>query len=286
MRKISIFGILIIGVLASVFALNYMVRGANPPAVYTGTYLLRDWKLTNEELVTLGQENPFSQPITIPNQEAEGTVTYCCAYYADDVNINADINKDGKINSVDYYFVEQSYGCEQGQSCWEQSLATETCWFTYAGRDFQDVNNDCFIDQTDIDLARNTYWGQATNPTDPTCDTKPQCRADVNKDGTVDIKDVMLLSAKNGKVADKFVNYANVKKKMSDTNSDGKIDVKDVYAIGKNYGFDTVKRKCFDTALQYVSGWTYKASATCPIGSPYYITVTYQYYPAGRYSPT
>jgi len=257
MRIVKILAVLALGITILTLALNYFVSAATVTAV-SGYLILLDQKVSENDYLYLG-EKEFSTIIYLPSTNAEGIVTYCVFTFPEGVNENADITRDGKIDYADVYLLTQAYGCKKDQPCWNESFKFEQCYFTYSGRRFQDPSRDCYINETDTKIV-SKHYGKKTEPYSASCEMDESCRADVNKDGKVDIFDVVLLGANFNRYANEFVNYAQIKKSNCDLNKDGEVDIFDVVILSINFGQVANEQKCYTQSLTNLGDYKYKVS--------------------------
>ena len=230
----TLLAILALGIAIAALAINYLVR-ANPGITAVSGYLiLMDQKVSQNDYQVLGMKD-FSTIIYLPSSNAEGIVTSCSFVFPEGVNESADITKDGRIDYADLYLVAQAYGCTDTQPCWNEAFTMEQCYFTYSGRRFQDPSRDCYINDTDLNLVKEHY-GETTNPSSASCDLDEACRADVNKDG--------------------------------------KIDIMDVAIVAINYGYAATEQKCTTSDLENLGGNRYRVRARGR--GLYYVGVSYR----------
>jgi hypothetical protein len=251
--------VLIVSIIV-VTVFGYLARAVTPQTI-SGYMVLMDQKVSSSEYSVLGVKN-FESIIYLPSGEAEGTVTSCSFTFPLGVNEKADITKDGRIDAVDVYLLSKAWFCAQSNTtCWEEPFNVEECYFTYSDRQFKDPTRDCKIDQDDVDLIRKCWWN-ITNPLDPSCDKVECCRADVNKDGKVDVLDLGIIGINLNTYAGIYKDYRNIKKKDADLNGDGRIDGGDLGLIGKDYGQTATEQTCKTEPLEFVSGnrWRVRAS--------------------------
>lgn len=252
----NIWVILIASAFIIISVFGYSVKAAAGQYV-SGYMVLMDQKVSTSEYSVLGVKN-FESIIYLPGESGEGIVTSCSFTFPSGVNEKADVTKDGRVDAVDIYLMSESFGCLSTNSCWNEAFNLEECYFTYADRQFKDPNEDCKIDQTDINLVSACY-GKTTNPYGKTSECYKE---DVNKDGKVDGKDVAIVSKNLGNYADTFKDYRTIYKRDLDLSDDGKIDGRDTSIVAKEYGQTATEQTCKTTPLEYVIGnqWRVRVS--------------------------
>lgn len=218
----------------------------------------------------------FTTVALLPSDDCDGVVTSCSYNFPEATNAKEDINGDGIIDYTDLYFVLNSFGCTNANpTCWSESIKKEDCYFTYSGRTFKDPSGDCHITQADDVQAVLDQFGKTnTKVTDPSCDLDSICRADLNKDGKVDMYDVALISANVGRWADVFVNYGYIKKGNSDVNSDGKISMDDIVEVAGHLGITASEQKCTTSSMTALGNRQYQVTASGK--GLYFVSLSYR----------
>jgi hypothetical protein len=247
----------------------YSVR-SSIVGVATGDIILRDQSYMRQEFVNINNE-AFSNIINLPAGNCTGTVNYCAVVYKSGVNAKADMNGDGIIDVTDAEILDKAFGCQIGQTCWNQPI--EQCYFTLSGRKFKDPTRDCKFDSNDTALITDNMGNTDTLAGKSGCDDNDACKADINQDGVVNILDSIIASDLMGKNADTFVRLAN-SMSQADINGDGKVDMSDAILLGNNYNQNAIEQRCFNTPLTYISGNQYGVNIPT-MKAPYYISVTY-----------
>ena len=269
MLKYKNIWIILIAVLVVLTVISvYLVRGATTAKVVSGYIVLMDQKVLTSEFSQLGVKN-FESIIYLPSGDGEGSVTSCSFTFPTSADEIADVTKDGKVDAADVYLASLSYGCrkEDPNGCWEQTFNIQECYFVYSDLQFKDPNRDCKIDINDVNSASKCY-GQITSPFSTTCEDTECCRADISKDGKVDVIDVALLASKLDSYANVYKNYASLKKKDLDITGptpgvpDGRVDVRDVAIVAKNYGQTASEQKCRTNPLENIGENKWKVSVS------------------------
>jgi Ca2+-binding EF-hand superfamily protein len=246
--------ILTVAAIILVLAFTYLARGAGS-TTYTGSITLVDHAASQSDFTIFTPES-YSHIIYLPTSNCEGSVTTCSFYFPTGVDAKYDVTKDGRIDSADLMALSLSYGCDNTQPCWNQVISFTDCYFDYKNRRFRDPNRDCVINQTDVNLVGN-YYGQTT----PVCDSSDLCNADINKDGKVDLYDLVLLAKKMNTAADE-VNTYTIRESDLDFNGDGKVSLSDLALLAKVYGSVAEQQRCDTEPLVHVDGNKYEASAS------------------------
>jgi hypothetical protein len=249
-------------VLASIYAV--LGRSTMTPGESGGYMIMMDQKVSESDYNSLGYKS-FTTTALLPSDDCEGVVTSCSFNFPENIGSKEDINGDGIIDYTDLYFAVKSYGCRSGQTCWTDSIQQEDCYFTYSGRTFKDPypspDKDCHITQDDIQAVADQFGKINDKVTDSNCDLYPVCRADLNKDGKIDIYDVALVSANLGRWADVFVNYGFVKKSDANVNGDVIVDISDIATIAKHLGTKASQQKCTTSTMTALGNRQYQVTA-------------------------
>lgn len=258
MRIVKILAVLVLGIAILASALNYYFAKAASITAVSGYLILLDQKISESDYLYLG-EKELSTIIYLPSTNADGMITYCVFTFPEGVDEKADITKDGRIDYADAYLLSQAYGCQKHQACWNESFKLEQCYFVYSGRRFQDPSRDCYINETDLNIVKK-YYGKTTEPYSANCELDEACMADVNKDGVINLFDVVILAANFNKYANEFVNYAYIKKSACDLNNDGNINLFDAVILGRNFGQMANEQKCYTKSLTNLGNYKYQVS--------------------------
>jgi Ca2+-binding EF-hand superfamily protein len=246
------------------------VKGVVTAGEVSGYLILIDQKITYEDYAFL-RDKKFYTIIYLPSENCEGVVNYCSYAYKEGVNSQADINNDGKIDITDLQVAAKAFGCDSGNKCWSEPI--EECFFEIKGRKFKDPTRDCKMDQSDLDLV-SKYFGNTTNPLDANCENDEKCRADMNKDGKIDLLDLVIVASKfNSTYADSFERVVEHKSR-ADMNNDSKIDISDLVIVAGSFGEEAIEQKCISSPIDQISGKKYAVSASGK--GLYYAGVSYR----------
>lgn len=267
-KKILLITLISALVLTSVY--TYIAKGVITVGETSGYLILMDQKITSDDYAFL-RNKTFSSIIYLPSENCEGTINYCSYGYKEGINSNADINNDGKIDLTDFYIVKKALPCGSTQSCWNQPI--EDCFFTIQGRKFKDPTRDCVMNQTDLDLVTDNLPAINSDPLSTNCDSIDVCKADVNKDGVVDVIDYAIVRYKFGQYADYFERYVE-HKSQADVNKDGVVDALDYQLVKINIGEESVEQRCVSNPIIHISGKKYFVSASGP--GLYYAGASYR----------
>ena len=74
--------------------------------------------------------------------------------------------------------------------------------------------------------------------------------------------------------ADEYVNYGQIQQGDTDVSGNGEVDIQDIVNIALNLGYTASEQKCSSSALQHVSGNTYRVTASGR--GLYYVGVAYK----------
>jgi hypothetical protein len=269
-KIVLVLSVLLITSLSLALNFSYMARGEEENKVISGYIILMDQEPS--PVYGIHGKNKFTSIIYLPSEYVEGSVTSCSFVFPSDVDPKTDLNEDGKIDCVDLKLIAKAYGCNETKDCWEETLRSIDCYFYHSEQRFKDPTRDCYIDQSDVDLIKEYYGEENTESFSINCDEKEVCRADVNKDGSVDIYDLTLVSSMFGEYSQEILD-TKIKYKDCDVNADGMIDIYDVVLVGNNFNAEANEQKCEETQLEHLSGNEYIVSVEGR--GLYYIGVSY-----------
>ena len=271
MKTKIVLGILVIVALTSILATGFLVRGQSR----TGVGYMTVYERTVKPEDVRKESKTFY--ISLPTG-ATGRVTAFGRDFESTVNPKTDITGDGVVDDADIHILMESYNCQQGQECWEQSVDFEQCYFLTpdGNRIFKDPTRDCKMNQDDADFIQ-TYYSQSwdINACAFEGSTPNKCWADVNKDRKVNIYDATMVAGAVGSYADAYIRYSNIKQKAADMNGNGKVDIYDAVEIAGDYG-SFVKPAVCDATLTNTGGNNYVISVPDCYATEY-VAVAYTY---------
>lgn len=250
--------ILIVSVLLIITVYGFLAKATTVTTV-SGYLVLMDQQLPTDTCWL--EDKFFDSIIYLPSDTAEGQVTSCSFNFPTGIKERADITKDGRIDATDIYLFAEAYGCEQGQDCWNKTFNHEDCYFVNGCRLFKDPNRDCKIDDSDLKIVSDC-WGNSTDPISSACENDKCCKADINKDGKVNLMDYSLLAYNYNKTASIYQNYRGLSYKDADINGDGKINLQDYFTAALNYGYIADRWTCTNSPLKHLSGNQYEVTAS------------------------
>jgi hypothetical protein len=255
-NKILVFAI--VGILL-ISAFAYLAKGA-AGSTASGYLILMDQKVSTSDYEVF-KDKKFESIVFLPSSDCQGYTTSCKYVFPQGVDEKGDINKDGKIDSIDVYFAVKAYDCKSGETCWNSPIKNQECYFVYSGRRFRDPYgaaaddySDCKMDSNDSVLVINNYGKNDPYALSFSCRNYEVCRADVNQDGKVDIYDVALVNSLMGQYANEFVYLGFVTGKDLDLDGNGVVDIYDIQPITQNFGKSATEQKCEIMSIEHVSG--------------------------------
>ena len=216
----------------------------------------------------------------MPTDNCDAYLTTCYYTFPEGVDANADVNRDGKIGAADVAIIVKSAFCHTNEACGNEKI--KDCYFTVAGRRFKDPTDDCFMNNTDMQIVTDAFGkspeaGISCIPLLDTADGRV-CASDINKDGTVNMRDLGIAIFKNGQYADVI---SSTLKKNADISGpvigqpDGVVDMRDIAWIIKSANWDqeAVQQKCETNALPRGSELDINTGSKPGL---YYVAVSYK----------
>lgn len=171
-----------------------------------------------------------------------------------------DVNKDGKIDWVDLYIMTLAY--QHASSGMDTPFTEEKCFYVVGDQRFEDPTRDYNITADDLAFV-NTHRTTNSNPYSADCDSRDECKADVNKDGKVDLIDLILVAKRlSDPYPDFCMSFSDYKPRDADTNGDGTINVLDMIISASSFGAKANQQKITQATVQDLGSNTYSVSAT------------------------
>jgi len=210
----------------------------------------------------------YSTTIMLPSSDCTIDTTVFSYGFPEGVNGKGDITKDGKIDWLDMYILGKSYGAVSGDSKWDVPFTEEKCFYLLGERRFEDPDRNLTITMDDLNLVRSKYGVTATNPYSMDCDSRDECKADVNKDGKVDLIDIVMVAKR---ITDPYPDFcfslSDFKPKDADINGpssvpDGKVDLRDLIISARSFGSKANQNKITEATVDNLGNKKYKVSAT------------------------
>jgi hypothetical protein len=237
--------VIVIAVVAFITVYSIAVKAATY-SVISGYIILVDHAPTKDL-----SPQAYSTYIYLPSSNCQAYATSCSYKYPEGIEPKADINNDGTIDALDFYLLGKAYGCNSTQECWPQTFNVSECYFTFGDIRFKDPDGDCYINDTDIKIVSDCL-SQTTSPLSASCDLQKCCKADMDKDGKVDIHDFFLVSRFYKAYADTYVNLGHVKLSSADINRDGDIAIMDFYYLARGFGASATEKSCSSVPLIHI----------------------------------
>ena len=256
-KEYIMFSLLAIAILSLLMNFSYIATGQVKNKIISGYIILMDQK----PVPVFGKEGEkiFTTTIYLPSANVQGSVTNCSFVFPPGVDKNADLNEDGRIDYVDLKLMVEAYGCSESKECWDQSLKVIDCYFHHSNIRFKDPTLDCYINRSDMDIIKKYYGQTNSDPFSADCEMDEKCRADVNKDGVIDIFDLTMVASLNGEYAQEFSN-TEITYKDADIDGNGIVDIFDIVRVASSFGMEADQQKCDMVPLEHISGNLYRVN--------------------------
>jgi len=208
----------------------------------------------------------YSTTIRLPSSDCTIDTTVFSYGFPAGVNEKADVTKDGKIDWLDLHILGKSFGLSSGDSRWNMLFTEEKCFYLLGERRFEDPTRDMNISIDDLNLIKTPgiYGSTNTNPYSMDCDDRNECKADVNKDGKVDIFDIVMIAKRlSDPYPDFCFSFSDFKPSDVDINGDGKVDILDIVIVSaRSFGSKANQNKITEATVNNLGNKKYKVSAT------------------------
>ena len=212
-------------------------------------------------------KSTFSTKVILSSDDCRIVSTVLSYGFPSGVDEKADVTNDGKVDWIDIYLAVKSFGMGSASSGWNTPFNEDRCFFVVGNSRFlnpiDDNTTGYKINQTSIDLVASQFGKSDPYVTSYDCLNQNLCKADVNRDGRVDGRDIALVAKRlYDPYPDFCFSLSDFKPSDLDIGGDGKVDGRDIALIARNYGQKADQLKSSEATIEDIGNATYKVTAT------------------------
>jgi len=188
--------------------------------------------------------------------------------FPEGVDEKLDVTKDGKIDWIEIYMAEKSFGKGSASPDWNTPFNEDRCFFVVGDTRFEspidNANIGYKITMDDVNFTAKQFGNSNPYVYHVDCSSYDVCRADVNKDGKVDGRDIALVAKRlyPDPYPDFCMSLSDFKPSDFDLNGDGKVDGRDLASVSKAIDQKANQVKTSEATIQQIDNSTYKVTAT------------------------